>query len=69
MLVQDIVALLKAREIYIAQDNIYQKNYDKGFATDLMSDALALLKDETEDVLFLTGLANVQSLRTAEVLD
>lgn len=25
MLVQDIVALLKAREIYIAQDNIYQK--------------------------------------------
>lgn len=30
-----------------------------------MSDALALLKDETEDVLFLTGLANVQSLRTA----
>ena len=30
MLVQDIVALLKAREIYIAQDNIYQKNYDKG---------------------------------------
>ena len=69
MLVKDIVALLQAREIYIAQDDIYQKNYDKGFATDLMSDALALLKDETEDVLFLTGLANVQSLRTAEVLD
>ena len=69
MLVKDIVTLLQAREIYIAQDDIYQKNYDKGFATDLMSDALALLKDETEDVLFLTGLANVQSLRTAEVLD
>ncbi|WP_294579876.1 hypothetical protein [uncultured Thomasclavelia sp.] len=69
MLVKDIVALLNAREIYVDDTSIYQKNYDKGFATDLMSDALALLKNETEDILFITGLANVQSLRTAEVLD
>ena len=41
----------------------------KRFSSDLMSDALALLKNETEEVLFITGLANVQSLRTAEVLD
>jgi hypothetical protein len=34
-----------------------------------MSDALAMLKNETEDILFITGLSNVQSLRTAEVLD
>ena len=66
---KDIIDMLDARAIYIADENIYEKNYDKGFATDLMSDALALLKNETEDVLFLTGLSNVQSLRTAEVLD
>lgn len=69
MLMKDIIDMLDARVIYIADENIYEKNYDKGFATDLMSDALALLKNETEDVLFLTGLSNVQSLRTAEVLD
>lgn len=69
MLVKDIVNILNAKEIYIDDQNIYQKNYDKGFSSDLMSDALALLKNETEDVLFITGLANVQSLRTAEVLD
>ncbi|MDE6953415.1 MAG: hypothetical protein K2P09_06335 [Erysipelotrichales bacterium] len=69
MLVKEIVDILKAREIYIADESVYEKNYDKGFSTDLMSDALALLKNEIEDVLFITGLANVQSLRTAEVLD
>ena len=69
MLVKEVVDILKAREIYIDDQNIYNKNYDKGFSSDLMSDALALLKNETEDILFITGLANVQSLRTAEVLD
>ncbi len=69
MLVKEIVDILKAREIYIADESVYEKNYDKGFSTDLMSDALALLKNEIDDVLFITGLANVQSLRTAEVLD
>ena len=69
MLMKDIIDMLDARVIYIADENIYEKNYDKGFATDLMSDALALLKDESDEILFITGLANVQSLRTAEVLD
>lgn len=62
MLVKEVVDILKAREIYIDDQNIYNKNYDKGFSSDLMSDALALLKNETEDILFITGLANVQSL-------
>ena len=49
MLVKEIVDILKAKEIYIDDQAIYQ--------------------NETEEVLFITGLANVQSLRTAEVLD
>lgn len=69
MLVKEVIDILNAKEIYLDDPSIYQKNYDKGFSTDLMSDALALLKNETEDILFITGLANVQSLRTAEVLD
>lgn len=38
------------------------------FASDLMSDALAMI-DDGETTLFLTGLVNMQSLRTAEMLD
>lgn len=38
------------------------------FASDLLSDALAMI-DEGESTLFLTGLVNMQSLRTAEMLD
>ena len=69
MLVKDIIDILNAREVYIDDYDIYQKDYLNAFSTDLMSDALALLKNETADILFITGLANVQSLRTAEVLD
>ena len=38
------------------------------FSTDLMSDALALV-DGGEDTMILTGLCNMQTLRTAEMLD
>jgi predicted transcriptional regulator len=37
-----------------------------GFAADLLSDVLTL---EKTDVLFLTGLCNIQTIRTAEVAD
>ena len=37
-----------------------------GFASDLMSDVLTLLDD---DLLLITGLANIQSIRTAEMSD
>ncbi len=40
------------------------------FASDLMSDALALFNEENGDTtIFLTGLCNTQALRTAEMLD
>ena len=40
MLVKEIVDILKAKEIYIDDQAIYQKDYKKGFSSDLMSDAL-----------------------------
>jgi len=39
------------------------------FATDLMSDALAMIQNYEENTLLLTGLCNTQTLRTAEMLD
>jgi hypothetical protein len=38
----------------------------KAFSSDLMSDVLTL---DEEDILLITGLANVQLLRTAEMAD
>lgn len=39
---------------------------DKAFASDLMSDVLTL---STDSLLLITGLANVQTIRTAEMAD
>lgn len=39
---------------------------ESAFSCDLMSDVLAYVN---EDVLLITGLAHVQTLRTAEMLD
>lgn len=39
---------------------------DKAFSSDLMSDVLTL---DEENILLITGLANVQLIRTAEMAD
>ncbi len=47
------------------------ENYEvqSAFASDLMSDALRMISDHTEEVLLITGLCNPQILKTAEMLD
>ncbi|HIZ86345.1 MAG TPA: hypothetical protein IAC04_07635 [Candidatus Coprenecus stercoravium] len=42
------------------------ESVDFAFASDLMSDVLTI---KTDDFLLITGLANVQSVRTAEMSD
>jgi predicted transcriptional regulator len=42
------------------------KNMDKAFSSDLMSDVLTL---DEENILLISGLANVQLIRTAEMAD
>jgi len=39
---------------------------EKGFSSDLMSDVLTLL---TDNLLLITGLNNIQTVRTAEMAD
>lgn len=60
--------ILNAREILIHDEKVLDRELFQGFSSDLMSDALAMI-DEGEHTLFLTGLANNQTLRTAEMLD
>lgn len=46
--------------------DLLQNNVDFAFASDLMSDVLTV---EKEDILLITGLANLQTIRTAEMAD
>lgn len=39
------------------------------FGCDLMSDVLAMIQENPEETLLITGLCNAQSIRTADMLD
>ena len=69
MKVQEITDLLNAAPISIWDDEVISRNYDMAFATDLMSDALLMIQKDPEKTALITGLANAQTLRTAEMLD
>ena len=65
----DIVKILNAKPLSVINEDFYNVDFNKAFASDLMSDVLELIKKEFEETLLLTGLCNAQSLRTAEMLD
>ncbi len=69
MTVQDIVSCLGAEPLVINDEAIYMRDYRYCFATDLMSDALAMIQTSPESTVLVTGLANIQTLNTAEMLD
>lgn len=50
----------------ITGENLLKQDVEFAFASDLMSDVLTV---EKEDILLITGLANVQTIRTAEMAD
>ena len=63
MNLEDIAKLLDGKVI-ILHNNAY-RNVEKAFTSDLMSDVLTL--GQCEDVVLLTGLANIQTIRTVEM--
>jgi predicted transcriptional regulator len=64
MKIEKIVQLLDAK-VLCGQHRISDE-ISKAFSSDLMSDVLTL---DTENILLLTGLANIQTIRTAEVAE
>ncbi len=69
MLISEIADLLHARTVFIGNEALTETDFTSAFATDLMSDALAMIQSSPESTLLLTGLCNPQVLRTAEMLD
>lgn len=68
MKLNQIKKILNAQEILLNNEKVLDKEYYQAFSSDLMSDALAMIHD-SDNTLFLTGLVNMQTLRTAEMLD
>ncbi len=64
MKIEKIIQLLDAK-ILCGQNRIHD-DISNAFSSDLMSDVLTL---DAENILLITGLANVQIIRTAEVAD
>lgn len=63
MKLEKIVELVQAKVIC---GEIEGKEIASGFSSDLMSDVLTL---DTESMLLITGMANLQTIRTAEMAE
>ena len=63
MKVSEIADLINANIVCDCKD---EWEVSKAFASDLMSDVLTL---ETDNTLLITGLSNIQAIRTAEMSD
>ena len=61
---EDIIKLLNAT--CICGEQQLRRNIKHAFAADLMSDVLRL---NTEDMLLITGMTNLQVIRTAEMAE
>lgn len=64
MKLEDIKTIIEGQ--VVCPVNLNGKMFKRAFASDLMSDVLTLKQD---DVLLITGLANLQTIRTAEMAD
>ena len=68
MNIKDLYSLLNGKMGYNLE--LKESNeFSYTFAGDLMSDVLAKVNDGGSKIVLLTGLANAQSIRTAEMLD
>ena len=64
MQVSQIRELLSA-EIICGEEHL-SANIERGYSSDLMSDVLTL---DTDHLLLITGMCNVQTIRTSEMAD
>lgn len=64
MVVEDIIRILDAE--VLTENNHMQSIITSACGSDLMSDVMAYVK---ENVVLLTGLVNLQVIRTAEMMD
>ena len=64
MKLKEVVELLNAK--VVSGEDLLSAEVEYAFASDLMSDVLTIEKD---NLLLITGLANLQTIRTSEMSD
>lgn len=64
MKLSEVIEVLDAR--VVCGDDMLDREVKYGFASDMMSDVLTL---DTDNMVLITGLANLQTIRTAEMAD
>ncbi len=64
MKISEVCELLSAKIICDLKQNAF--DVEKGYSSDLMSDVLTL---DTDNLLLITGMCNLQTIRTAEMAD
>lgn len=64
MTIKEVVKLLDAK--VVSGEALLESGVEYAFASDLMSDVLTV---EMDNVMLITGLANLQAIRTAEMSD
>jgi hypothetical protein len=64
MKISEVCGLLSATMICDLKQDTF--NVEKGYSSDLMSDVLTL---DTDNLLLITGMCNLQTIRTAEMAD
>lgn len=64
MTIKEVVILLDAK--VVSGEALLESEVEYAFASDLMSDVLTI---EMDNVMLITGLANLQAIRTAEMSD
>lgn len=75
MRLDDIITITKATVVTKGDDIDFGREIKYGISCDLMSDVLMVLRKQTGEVeveensVMITGLATMQAIRTAEILD
>lgn len=64
MTVRDVKEILEAT--VLGREDLLEKEVHTACGSDMMSDVLAFVKDQS---VLLTGLCNLQTIRTAEMMD
>ena len=69
MKLREVLSFIEAESLTLPDPVLMERDIQFVSATDLMSDALAMIVSPSGQTILVTGLANGSSLRTAEMMD
>ena len=69
MKLRELLSFIEAQALVVPDPVLLDRDIQFVSATDLMSDALAMIVSPAGQTILVTGLANGSSLRTAEMMD